>query len=126
MSQRISVFLFLTDDYKCVLWWNCLFRLQNMPKVCYSEIRQPKEEKRVIPNSEIHIEEGSNPEHYTEEHEKILGDSKTPWTLFIDGYDEEGQRIYDKFLGKSCHQCRFNCSLFMLSRLGSISVQPCT
>lgn len=84
-----------------------------MSRVCYTEIRQSKEEKKVITNSEIHIEEGSNPELYTEEHEKMLGDSKTPWTLFIDGYDEEGQRIYDQFLGKSCHQCRFNYSLYL-------------
>lgn len=81
-------------------------RLQNMTRVCYSEMGQLKGERRVITNSDIHMEEGSNPELYTEEHEKLLGDSKTPWTLFIDGYDAEGQRIYDQFLGKSCHQCR--------------------
>lgn len=80
-------------------------RLQEMPRVSYFE---KKTERKGIPVKivEIHIEEGENPETYTEEQEKLLGDCKIPWTLFVDGYDEEGQRIYDPFEGKSCHQCR--------------------
>jgi hypothetical protein len=26
--------------------------------------------------------------------------------LFVDGYDETGNRIYDKVNGMTCHQCR--------------------
>lgn len=77
-----------------------------MPRVSYVEM---KTDKKGIPVKivEIRIEEGENPETYTEEQEKLLGDCKIPWTLFVDGYDEEGQRIYDPFEGKSCHQCRY-------------------
>lgn len=63
---------------------------------------------------EIYIKEGSKPEVYTEEHEKVLGDSKTTWTLLVDGYDGEGERIYDQYLGKSCHQCRYSMQSFFL------------
>jgi hypothetical protein len=46
-------------------------------------------------------------ETYTAEHRLALGTSTTPWTLFVDGYDESGNRIYDKGpKGKTCHQCR--------------------
>ncbi|OMO74171.1 hypothetical protein CCACVL1_16907 [Corchorus capsularis] len=55
---------------------------------------------------EIHLEEGSKPEIYTEEQEKLLGDCKMTWTLLVDGYDEIGERMYDPYDGKSCHQCR--------------------
>ncbi|KAL3528142.1 hypothetical protein ACH5RR_012798 [Cinchona calisaya] len=81
-------------------------RLKNMSGVSYFENRTPKKGENVMKNVEIHIEKGSNPEVYTEEDVKLLGDSKTTWTLFVDGYDQEGQRIYDPFWGKSCHQCR--------------------
>lgn len=26
--------------------------------------------------------------------------------LFVDGYDAQGNRIYDKVEGQTCHQCR--------------------
>ncbi|KAM7474945.1 hypothetical protein LguiB_022188 [Lonicera macranthoides] len=80
-------------------------RLKTMTPVSYLEKRVPKEEK-VVKKVKVHIPEGSKPEVYTEEHEKALGDSKTTWILYVDGYDNEGQRIYDQFEGKSCHQCR--------------------
>ncbi|XP_027076455.1 uncharacterized protein [Coffea arabica] len=80
-------------------------RLKTMTPVNYFENRTPKKDKGMK-NVEIHIEKGSNPEVYTKEHEKLLGDSKSAWTLCVDGYDQEGQRIYDPFWGKSCHQCR--------------------
>ena len=83
-----------------------LNRLKTMTPVSYAEKRLPKEEK-VVKKVKVHIPEGSKPEVYTEEHEKALGDSKTTWILYVDGYDNEGQRIYDQFEGKSCHQCRY-------------------
>ena len=46
-------------------------------------------------------------ETYTAAHRAALGTAITPWTLFVDGYDESGNRIYDKGpKGKTCHQCR--------------------
>ena len=27
-------------------------------------------------------------------------------TLFVDGYDSSGNRVYDKVSGQTCHQCR--------------------
>ncbi|GMI66003.1 hypothetical protein HRI_000269600 [Hibiscus trionum] len=51
---------------------------------------------------------GSSPkkEVYTEEHEKLLDNTPTSWTLSMDGYGSDGKRIYDSFKGKACHQCR--------------------
>ncbi|KAK4394290.1 Cell division cycle-associated 7-like protein [Sesamum angolense] len=77
----------------------------DMPRVSYSENKPPKKEDSVK-DVEIHIPDGEKPEIYTEEHEKLLGDSKAVWTLLVDGYDEDGQRIYDPVEGKTCHQCR--------------------
>ncbi|KAL8108698.1 hypothetical protein AgCh_024965 [Apium graveolens] len=57
-------------------------------------------------DEEICIKKSFNPEVYTEEHERLLGDCKMVWDLDVDGYDEDGQRIYDQFEGKHCHQCR--------------------
>ncbi|XP_058214065.1 uncharacterized protein LOC131325685 isoform X2 [Rhododendron vialii] len=81
-------------------------RLQTVERVVYVEKRTPKKKARESEEIEIHIEEGSKPEIYTEEDMKLLGDSKTAWTLMVDGYGEDGERIYDPFYGKSCHQCR--------------------
>ncbi|KAK2380499.1 Zinc-finger domain of monoamine-oxidase A repressor R1 [Trifolium repens] len=63
----------------------------------------------------IYIPEGTNPEVYTEEHEKLLGDCETAWELYVDGYDEDGDRIYDPTKGDKCHQCR----LITISQLTS-------
>ncbi|KAL0332889.1 UNVERIFIED_CONTAM: hypothetical protein Scaly_2190400 [Sesamum calycinum] len=82
-----------------------VWRLKDMPRVSYSENKPPKKEDSVK-DVEIHIPDGEKPEIYTEEHEKLLGDSKAVWTLLVDGYDEDGQRIYDPVEGKTCHQCR--------------------
>lgn len=76
-----------------------------MPTISYIERRVPKE--KVVKDVKIVIKEGSQPEVYTEEHEKMLGDHKETWALYVDGYDVEGNRIYDAYDGKSCHQCRF-------------------
>ncbi|GLT39988.1 hypothetical protein SLA2020_141510 [Shorea laevis] len=79
-------------------------RLKTLPSVSYKEVRP----ERNMPSGsyEICIKEGEEPEIYTEEHEKLLGDCKTPWTLSVDGYGKDGKRIYDQVNGKSCHQCR--------------------
>ncbi|CAN4095347.1 unnamed protein product [Withania somnifera] len=82
------------------------FRLKDKPAVNYKEKRIPKAEKISAEEMEIDIPEGENPEVYTEEHEKLLGDCRNVWILNVDGYDEDGQRIYDPENGKSCHQCR--------------------
>lgn len=82
------------------------FRLKDKPAVSYKEQRIPKVDKISAEGTEIDIPEGENPEVYTEEHEKLLGDCQNAWILNVDGYDEDGQRIYDADNGKSCHQCR--------------------
>nr|XP_043630724.1 cell division cycle-associated 7-like protein [Erigeron canadensis] len=79
-------------------------RIKTIPPVTYTENRIPKE--KVVKEVKIAIEEGSKPEIYTEEHEKVLGDHKETWTLLEDGFDGEGNRMYDAYDGKSCHQCR--------------------
>ncbi|KAJ9564246.1 hypothetical protein OSB04_000212 [Centaurea solstitialis] len=78
-------------------------RLQNTPAVSYTEAVMSKKGKGE--NDHL-ILENSRPEVYTEEHEKLLGDTKTEWTLFVDGYGKDGKKIYDQVRGKTCHQCR--------------------
>ena len=54
-----------------------------------------------------HLGETYVAETYTAAHRAALGSAATPWTLFVDGYDDSGNRIYDKGpAGKTCHQCR--------------------
>lgn len=45
-------------------------------------------------------------EVYTSEQVAALGTRTREWTLFQDGYDERGNRIYDPVNGLCCHQCR--------------------
>ncbi|XP_071703758.1 uncharacterized protein [Rutidosis leptorrhynchoides] len=78
-------------------------RLQNTPTVSYTEVDVPKKGKE---RCDPLMMENSRPEFYTEEHEKLLGDAKSEWTLFVDGYGKNGKRIYDQVIGKTCHQCR--------------------
>ena len=52
------------------------------------------------------VGEGSKLEVYAEEHEKLLGNAQMSWTSFVDGYGQDGRRIYDPVKGKTCHQCR--------------------
>ena len=47
-----------------------------------------------------------NEERYTVAHKEALGTSTKAWTLFVDGYDAKGNRIYDPVRGATCHQCR--------------------
>lgn len=82
------------------------FRLKDKPPVSYKEQRIPKTDKKSTDDVDINIGEGENPEFYTEEHEKLLGDCQNAWILYVDGYGEDGQRIYDPNNGTSCHQCR--------------------
>ncbi|WOL10898.1 hypothetical protein Cni_G19657 [Canna indica] len=80
-------------------------RLQNITPVSYSEIRTTRDvDSRK--NISVLIEEGAREEVYTDEHEKLLGTCEMSWTLFVDGYDKDGKRIYDPIKGKTCHQCR--------------------
>ncbi|CAL0312099.1 unnamed protein product [Lupinus luteus] len=84
-------------------------RLSTVEPVNYSDFfgnakreSSSKEEKEV----EINIPEGKTPEVYTEEQENLLGDCESVWELFVDGYDEDGERMYDPIKGETCHQCR--------------------
>ncbi|KAK1402605.1 Cell division cycle-associated 7-like protein [Heracleum sosnowskyi] len=82
-------------------------RLNTMVRVNYAEkAHSPIKGGKAARNLEIHIIQGSEPEIYTAEHEKLLGDCKTKWALYVDGYDKNGKRIYDPVEGKGCHQCR--------------------
>ena len=47
-----------------------------------------------------------NEEVYEARHAEALGSAAEPWTLFEDGYDDKGRRIYDPVNGQCCHQCR--------------------
>lgn len=76
-----------------------------MTPVSYSEVHLSK--KGSFETEAELLSEGSKPEIYTEEHEKLLGDTNMSWTLFVDGYGKDGKRIYDPIRGKTCHQCRF-------------------
>ncbi|KAL2474314.1 Zinc-finger domain of monoamine-oxidase A repressor R1 [Abeliophyllum distichum] len=62
--------------------------------------------KKVLKEMENNVNQRQwNLETYTEDDANQLGDCKIPWILFRDGY-ENGQRLYDKVNGKTCHQCR--------------------
>ncbi|KAL0536307.1 hypothetical protein IC582_025251 [Cucumis melo] len=80
-------------------------RLKTLTPVSYVEIR-PKSKNGNSKSNEIHIKEGSQPEIYTEEDAKLLGDCESDWVLGVDGYGQDGKRLYDPVNGKSCHQCR--------------------
>uniref|UniRef100_A0A1D1ZKM7 Cell division cycle-associated 7-like protein n=1 Tax=Anthurium amnicola TaxID=1678845 RepID=A0A1D1ZKM7_9ARAE len=80
-------------------------RLQNVTPVSYVELRVRRKDEDPR-NAEISLVEGPKEEVYTDEHEKLLGTCETTWTLFVDGYNTDGVRIYDPVKGKTCHQCR--------------------
>jgi hypothetical protein len=94
---------------------NC--RLSGGPVVSYAE--NPKresegKEKKAGRRASEAGTGGYQPEIYTEEDEKLLGDAKTEWQLFVDGYDAKGVRIYDPVGGKTCHQCRYLASTYSI------------
>ncbi|KAF7840891.1 cell division cycle-associated 7-like protein [Senna tora] len=78
-------------------------RIKSLEPVKYYEVRKKNESSNSL---EICIPEGTNPEVYTEEQEKLLGDCNISWELYVDGFDEDGNRIYDANKGQTCHQCR--------------------
>ncbi|KAK6128911.1 hypothetical protein DH2020_037350 [Rehmannia glutinosa] len=80
-------------------------RLQNSTPVSYCEVPMTKKENSLN-DDDFRREEGSKPEVYTDEHEKLLGNTEKSWTLFVDGCGKDGKRIYDPVKGKTCHQCR--------------------
>ncbi|XP_014522935.1 uncharacterized protein LOC106779356 [Vigna radiata var. radiata] len=44
-----------------------------------------------------------------------VGDCESAWELYVDGYDEDGNRIYDPIKGETCHQCStIHCTLFTM------------
>lgn len=79
-------------------------RLENSTPVTYNERDNVKAKKSK--GERLLICEGPRVEVYTEEHEKLLGNTERSWTCFVDGYAKDGKRIYDPFKGKTCHQCR--------------------
>ncbi|CAF1860967.1 hypothetical protein HID58_062118 [Brassica napus] len=79
-------------------------RLENTTPVAYNERDNVKGKKSK--GESLLIYEGPRAEVYTEEHEKLLGNTERSWTCFVDGYGKDGKRIYDPFKGKTCHQCR--------------------
>ncbi|XP_015063848.1 uncharacterized protein LOC107009091 [Solanum pennellii] len=81
-------------------------RLQSATPVSYSEVHLSKIDDSLDGKHHLLREEGAKPEIYTEEHEKLLGSTDLSWTFFVDGYGNDGKRIYDPVKGKTCHQCR--------------------
>ncbi|XP_010446717.1 PREDICTED: cell division cycle-associated protein 7-like [Camelina sativa] len=81
-------------------------RLKNAAPVTYAEEPEKKRGKRSKDEIVMWVGEGVRPEIYTDEHEKLLGNTERIWELFVDGYDKDGKRIYDPVRGKTCHQCR--------------------
>lgn len=82
-----------------------IVRLENTTPVIYTDGINEKG-KKASKRESVVIGEGIRAEIYTEEHEKLLGNTERSWTCFVDGYDKNGKRIYDPFNGKTCHQCR--------------------
>ncbi|XP_024521599.1 cell division cycle-associated 7-like protein [Selaginella moellendorffii] len=83
-------------------------RLQSCPAPCYRDVQERSSspsERRSRRSGRLAGTGGPIPEVYTQEHEKLLGCAKEEWQLFVDGYNG-GERIYDAFSGKTCHQCR--------------------
>lgn len=88
-----------------------------------SDVREQKQLQREVPRrrsrrvagesvdgEELKYEEDRGrqevEEKYGIQHVEALGQYNTPWELFQDGYDAQGNRIYDKVNGLTCHQCR--------------------
>jgi len=80
--------------------------LQNASPVSYAEFCA-KEKESSVRNGLPFVVQGDKEEVYTDEHAALLGTCETRWTLFMDGYDKDGRRIYDQIKGKTCHQCRY-------------------
>ncbi|CAF2146536.1 unnamed protein product [Brassica napus] len=81
-------------------------RLKDASPVRYFEEAEKKKGKASKEMVLWLPEGGERPEVYTDEHEKLLGNTERVWELFVDGYAPDGKRIYDSVKGKTCHQCR--------------------
>lgn len=81
-------------------------RLKDASPVIYFEEAEKKKGKASKEMVLWLPEGGERPEVYTDEHEKLLGNTERVWELFVDGYGPDGKRIYDSVKGKTCHQCR--------------------
>ncbi|CAN6984442.1 hypothetical protein IGI04_000175 [Brassica rapa subsp. trilocularis] len=81
-------------------------RLKDASPVRYFEEAEKKKGKASKEMVLWLPEGGERPEVYTDEHEKLLGNTERVWELFVDGYGPDGKRIYDSVKGKTCHQCR--------------------
>ncbi|KAL9245038.1 hypothetical protein vseg_018737 [Gypsophila vaccaria] len=68
----------------------------------YSETETPTSLKGMG----IAIPDAWKPELYTQEDERLLGNCEAEWALNVDGFGEDGERLYDPVSGTSCHQCR--------------------
>lgn len=91
----------------------------------YKELseRDINRSRQASGKKEREIPEGTQPEYYTEEHEKLLGSYEEEWELTLDGYNPDRKtRIYDPVNGKTCHQCRYN-SNFAICCLRALSLQ---
>lgn len=89
--------------------------MKNVSPVTYFEEAEKKKGKA---SKEVVLwigEGGERPEIYTDEHEKLLGNTERTWELFVDGYAPDGKRIYDPVRGKTCHQCRFELWILLLA-----------
>ncbi|XP_022860674.1 cell division cycle-associated protein 7-like [Olea europaea var. sylvestris] len=75
-----------------------------VPHLLMLSTKKMKEMEKIDGSTNVK-EQKWNLETYTEDDAKQLGDYKIPWILFRDGY-ENGRRLYDKFNGRTCHQCR--------------------
>lgn len=68
------------------------------------------EEAPGVESQDTHLESLFQPKYeeetYGVKHVRALGRCHEPWELFVDGYDAQGNRIYDKAAGLTCHQCR--------------------
>ncbi|KAF5961256.1 hypothetical protein HYC85_002465 [Camellia sinensis] len=99
-------------------------RLQNVTPVAYSEVILSKKDTFLEGEHDL-IRGGLKPEVYTDEHEKLLGNTEMSWTLFVDGYGQDGKRIYDPIKGKTCHQCRSGFSPQLHKRYFLVNEWPC-
>ncbi|KFM22893.1 Cell division cycle-associated protein 7 [Auxenochlorella protothecoides] len=84
-------------------------RVAGNPAVVYNESDLARaglaEEERTKHDRRL-LKENIREEVYGVQHLSALGSHTKEWTLFEDGYDKSGNRIYDKVSGQTCHQCR--------------------
>ncbi|GAU30369.1 hypothetical protein TSUD_57800 [Trifolium subterraneum] len=71
----------------------------------YEQIREQKMKENAeimtLPPVDYHIKRP-----YAKHHRHSSSNCETAWELYVDGYDEDGDLIYDPIKGDKCHQCR--------------------